>query len=38
MSGKSPSDFNEANIDTILSDDIDCKGKLKFNNKIIIKG
>lgn len=38
MSKKSPSDFNEATIETILSDDIDCKGTLKFNNNLMIKG
>ncbi len=38
MSKKPSSDFNEQEIETILAEDIDCKGKLKFNKSILIKG
>ena len=31
-------DFDETQMDTVLADDIDCKGKLKFKNKLMIKG
>lgn len=38
MSKKIPSDFDESRIETVLADDIDCKGKLKFSNSLMIKG
>ncbi len=38
MSKKPCSNFNESEIETVLSDDIDCKGKLSFNSNVLIKG
>ena len=30
--------FDESNMETILSDDINCKGKFKFSNNLMING
>ncbi len=38
MSSKPNSNFDESSMETVLAKDVDCKGKLKFSKKVLIKG